>query len=58
VIGQQLIELERPHLERLRDQLSEIVRKHDYRFRDEAYGAEADSWQRALALLSGEKGAR
>ncbi len=38
--------------------LSEFIRKHDYRFRDEPFGAEADSARRAIAAVCGERGVR
>lgn len=38
-------------LERLHTELSEFIRKNDYRFRGEAWGAERDSWKRALSQL-------
>jgi hypothetical protein len=42
-------------LSRLRDDLDELIRKHDYRFRSEVVtGAEADSWERAVAAIVGE----
>jgi hypothetical protein len=40
----------------LRKQLSEFIRKHDHRFRDEPFGDEAHSWIRAVASLVGERG--
>jgi hypothetical protein len=40
---------------RLRDELDELIRKHDYRFQHEPVTAEeADAWQRAVAALVGE----
>lgn len=39
---------------RLEKQLSELIRKSDYRFRHEAMGSEDASWLRAIAALSGE----
>jgi hypothetical protein len=41
-------------LQRLDGQLGELIRKHDYRFRDEARGAEMLSWKRAAGLVAGE----
>jgi hypothetical protein len=39
----------------LRDELDELIRKHDYRFRSETITeAEAQSWQRAVAAAIGE----
>lgn len=40
---------------RLRGELDELIRKHDYRFRSEPVtGAEADSWERAVAAVVGQ----
>ncbi len=40
---------------RLRGELDELIRKHDYRFRSETISeAEADSWERAVAAVVGE----
>lgn len=41
-------------LQRLEGQLAEMIRKHDYRFRDEARGSEMLSWQRAAGMVAGE----
>ena len=42
-------------LRRLRDELDELIRKHDYRFQREPVTAEeAGAWQRAVAALVGE----
>jgi len=38
--------------EKLDQELREFIRKNDYRFRDEAFGPEGDSWQRALQQLT------
>lgn len=40
----------------LRDELSEFIRKQDYRFHDEGLGAEGTSWSRAIAQISGMRG--
>jgi hypothetical protein len=48
----------RQHLARLAAELSEYIRKNDYRFAGEPIGAEGDSWQRALAALVGTRGLR
>lgn len=37
----------------LEAELDEFIRKHDYRFRAEAFEAERDSWRRALQQISG-----
>ncbi len=42
----------------LESELSEQIRKADYRFRDEPRGAERDSWLRALARIAGAPGIR
>lgn len=40
---------------RLRDELDELIRKHDHRFRHEPVSeAEAAAWQRAVAAIVGE----
>ena len=40
----------------LRDQLSELIRKHDHRFKNEPIGVEGDAWRRAVARMAGEAG--
>jgi hypothetical protein len=45
-------------LARLRDELAEFIRKNDYRFANEGFGDEGDSWLRALAAVSGQHGGR
>ncbi|HCI80035.1 MAG TPA: hypothetical protein DHW02_10120 [Ktedonobacter sp.] len=42
-------------LQRLDAQLSELIRKHDYHFKDEEKGDEMRSWQRAAGLVAGEE---
>lgn len=41
-------------LQRLDQQLGELIRKHDYRFKDEPRGPEMLSWKRAAGLVAGE----
>ncbi len=41
-------------LQRLDEQLAELIRKHDYRFKHETRGDEMLSWQRAAGLVAGE----
>jgi hypothetical protein len=48
-----LIATQRRLYARLVAELDEFCRKHDYRFAQEPWGAEADAWQRALDLLAG-----
>jgi len=42
-------------LQRLDQQLGEMIRKHDYHFKDEARGSEMVSWKRAAGLVAGEE---
>lgn len=42
----------------LEEELSEVIRKSDYRFRDEPRGPEATSWARAGLLAAGVPGVR
>ncbi len=42
-------------LQRLDAQLGELIRKHDYRFKDEERGQEMVSWKRAAGLVAGEE---
>ncbi len=53
---QTLLTLQSAHLKRLHEQLSEFIRKNDYRFTSEGYGVEGDSWLRAIGIISGQKG--
>ena len=39
---------------RLDGELEEFLRKSDYRFQKEPFGAERDSWQRAVSAVSGQ----
>ncbi|HEY64102.1 MAG TPA: hypothetical protein G4O02_05975 [Caldilineae bacterium] len=50
---QALIEMQRTVWRQLVAELDEFIRKHDYRFRDEGFGPEGDSWLRALIGLTG-----
>ena len=47
--------LEAKKLELLRGELNEVIRKNDYRFRSEEWGAERDAWVRALAMVTPAK---
>jgi hypothetical protein len=53
-----LTALAQEKLASLRAELAEFIRKCDYRFRDEAMGAEGDSWSRAIAQMVGQAGVR
>lgn len=54
-IRQCLQDMERQSLEILLHELQEFCRKHDYRYSDEPYGTESDSWIRAINKLTGGK---
>ncbi len=53
-----LVNFQRQALRELCDELSELIRKCDYRFSHEALGAEQDSWLRATGIVSGERNTR
>jgi hypothetical protein len=48
-----LIDAQRTVWEHLYDDLGEFIRKKDYRFKDESYGEEKDSWRRGIEAISG-----
>jgi len=48
-----LIELHQRKLAALASEVKEFLRKQDYRFASEGFGAEADSWRRAVKALLG-----
>jgi hypothetical protein len=50
---QYLIELEERRFRELLGELQEFCRKHDYRFHQEGFGKEGDSWIRAVRMLTG-----
>ena len=50
---EKLIAIHRAKLEKLHDELSELIRKSDYRFAREGFGEEGDSWLRAVELVAG-----
>jgi len=50
-----LLSLHREKLELLRGELTEFIRKNDYRFKDEAFGTESNSWKRAVNKLTGDR---
>ncbi|HOU39894.1 MAG TPA: DUF6062 family protein [Promineifilum sp.] len=49
-----LVAAQRAHWQRLDGELEEFLRKSDYRFQHEKFGAERDAWQRALSAVSGQ----
>ncbi|HEX7735138.1 MAG TPA: DUF6062 family protein [Ktedonobacteraceae bacterium] len=53
-----LLEARQASLQRNMAELDELVRKHDYRFLQEARGPEMTSWRRAAELLVGNRGIR
>ena len=48
-----LIEMTREKLVSLSAELSEFIRKHDHRYKDEKFEAEGDSWRRAITQIIG-----
>jgi len=50
-VAGRLIAVECAKMDALTQELKEFVRKNDYRFRAEPWGAERDSWRRALLRL-------
>jgi len=50
-----LLLVHREKLENLRNELQEFIRKNDYRFREEGFGAEGNSWKRAVEKLIGNR---
>ncbi len=50
-----LIELQRAKMDLLLHELEEFCRKHDYRFSNEEFGSESDSWSRAIRMMVGEE---
>lgn len=53
---QAVLAVQQAHLQRLRGELAEFIRKQDYRFAREAYGPEADAWRRVVALYGAPSG--
>ncbi len=56
--AERLVQLQTEALTLLLHTLQEFIRKHDYRFEAEMTAVEGKSWLQALALISGERGAR
>ncbi len=50
-----LLDLQGAIWQQLLAELTEFIRKNDYRFRGEGFGPEGDSWLRALASISGNR---
>jgi len=53
-----LRDVQRACMSALGGELSEFIRKHDYRFTDEGMGAEGNAWLRAVAMVAGKRGIR
>jgi hypothetical protein len=49
----ELAELEQPKLASLTREVSEYLRKHEHRYREEPFGDEVDAWARAARKLAG-----
>jgi len=54
--SKEFLEIESPKLSSLVEELKEFSRKHDYRFSNEKFGKEGDSWIRAIEKLIGKEG--
>jgi len=52
---QVLLDLTRDRWQKLSAELSEFIRKNDYRFSKEGFGTERDSWLRATGVLKGNR---
>lgn len=48
----QLLEIQLQAVQSLRGELAEFIRKNDYRFQAEGFGAERDSWRRGVGLVT------
>ncbi len=55
-VAQQFMTLQRPIWERLKAELETFMRRSDFQYAHETIGTEGDSWRRATALISGERG--
>lgn len=54
-IQKMVYEHEKQELIHLLNELKEFIRKHDYRFNDEPFGSERDSWKRAIQKMNGSE---
>ena len=52
----EIITIETAKLNSLLVEVEEFLRKHDYRFSNEQFGKEGDSWIRAIEKLTGKEG--
>jgi hypothetical protein len=55
---ERLLAITQEKIAELAGELDEFIRKNDYRFSQEGFGAEGDSWQRAIAWMVGARGVR
>jgi hypothetical protein len=53
-----LLECQQICMQRLLEEVEELIRKHDYRFGDEIRGDEMTAWRRAAQLCAGNPGVR
>lgn len=53
-----LLDCQQTCMKRVLDEVQELVRKHDYRFKNEPRGDEMVSWRRAAMLAAGNPGVR
>jgi hypothetical protein len=53
-----LLECQRTCVQRVQEEVQELIRKHDYRFSDEPRGDEMTAWRRAAELCAGNPGVR
>lgn len=54
--SKELIDIEKGKLSALLEESKEFMRKHDYRFSQERFGKEGDSWIRAIEKIIGKEG--
>jgi hypothetical protein len=52
---ERLLSIQQARLESLESELSEFIRKNDYRFKTEGFGKEGDAWLRAVGLIAGSR---
>ena len=50
-----IYQIEERNLAGLWNELEEFIRKSDYRFREETFGSERDSWRKAIKKVAGNK---
>ena len=53
-----LLECQQVCMQRTLEEVQELIRKHNYRFGDEARGQEMTAWRRAAELCAGNPGVR